>query len=260
MNIEISDLSIGYPNASTAVVIQEHINSELKEGTFTCLLGPNGAGKTTLLRTLSGLLSPVNGSIRIDGIPLSQLSPKELSKKIGIVLTERPSVSLMTVRQLVALGRSPYTDFWGRLTDNDSRKVNEALKASGTYKLQNRLVSSLSDGECQRVMIGKALAQETPAIFLDESTAFLDFPSKAQIMNLLKGLAKEKKLIIFMSTHDVNFALSIADNLWLMDRTLGVVTGSPGELAEAGLLSKFINSPEIEFNSSDLQFYIRKKT
>lgn len=258
MKIEISNLSIGYSNASRKVVIQKLINAELSEGMFTCLLGSNGAGKTTLLRTLSGLLPPVEGTIRIDGEKLNTLSPKELSRKISIVLTERPSVSLMTVRQLVALGRSPYTDFWGRLTDNDSRKVTEALKASGTYELQDRLVSSLSDGECQRVMIGKALAQEADAIFLDESTAFLDFPSKAQIMNLLKKLANEKRLIIFMSTHDVNFALSIADNLWLMDRRFGVVTGSPKELAESGLLSKFISSPDIEFDSSTLQFDIRR--
>lgn len=144
--MELKNLTTGYITSRGRIAIQRDITAELKKGEFTCLLGPNGAGKTTLLRTLAGFMPPLGGSILIDGVNISLLSPAELSKKIGVVLTERPSVSSMTVEQLVALGRSPYTGFWGRLADRDRRIVGDALAATGTASLKDRLVDTLSDG------------------------------------------------------------------------------------------------------------------
>lgn len=255
--MEIQDLSIGYINARGIVTIQEGINATLGEGEFTCLLGPNGAGKTTLLRTLSGFLPPLQGSVIIDGKHLSAYTPSELSRMISVVLTERPSVSSMTVEQLVALGRSPYTGFWGRITDRDRRVVEDALEITGASGLKDRLVDTLSDGERAKVMVAKALAQETPIIFLDEPTAFLDFPSKAEMMRLLKRLAREQGKTVFQSTHDLNMALALADKVWLCDRPHGVTVGTPRELSDRGSLESYFCRSGIEFDKDAIEFRIK---
>lgn len=256
MNIEIRSLTTGYLTARNRVVIQKDINASLPAGEFICLLGPNGAGKTTLLRTLAGFIPPLDGSVIIDGRHMSTIPPSELSRLIGVVLTERPSVASMTVAQLVALGRSPYTGFWGRLTDRDRHITEDALKATGTASMRDRLVDTLSDGERAKVMVAKALAQETPAIFLDEPTAFLDFQSKAGMMRMLKRLAHESNKTIMQSTHDINMAVALADRLWLVDRTLGVTTGTPRELADNGDLQRYFVRPGITFDPATMKFDI----
>ena len=152
-------------------------------------MGANGVGKSTLLRTLSAFQPKLGGSIFIGDRELSDYSDRELSRLIGVVLTEKPSVQNMTVRELVGLGRSPYTDFWGRMTDDDHRIVSESLTQVGIGHLAERLVDTLSDGERQKAMIAQALAQQTPVIFLDEPTAFLDFPSKVDTMLLLRRMS-----------------------------------------------------------------------
>lgn len=256
--IEVENLSTGYITRSGIKTIQKNVTAHLSGGEFTCLLGPNGAGKTTLLRTLSGFLPPIGGSVYVDGIDIKIYKETDLSKLIGVVLTERPSVSSMTVEQLVALGRSPYTGFWGRLTDRDHRIVEDAIAATRAESLRTRLVDTLSDGERQRVMIAKALAQETPAIFLDEPTAFLDFPSKAEMMILLRNLAHSQKKVIFQSTHDINMALALADRIWLVDKQLGTHIGTPRELADNGILQKYFERSGIEFNAETLTFSIAR--
>jgi len=248
--IELNALCTGYHTPRGVVRIQSSITSSLRGGELTCLLGPNGAGKTTLLRTLAGFIPPLDGNIIIDGQNITSLCHKELSRKIGVVLTERPSVSSMTTEQLVALGRSPYTGFWGRLTDRDQHITEEAMDATGTTSLRDRLVDTLSDGERQKVMVAKALAQQTSVIFLDEPTAFLDFPSKADMMRLLRKLAHERGKIVFQSTHDINMALALADSLWLTDRELGVTVGTPRELADNGTLERYFARPGISFDPS----------
>ncbi len=254
--IELNNLTTGYLTPRGAVRIQSGISATLRAGEFTCLLGPNGAGKTTLLRTLAGFIPPLEGNIMIDRQHLASLRQEVLSRKIGVVLTERPSVSSMTVGQLVALGRSPYTGFWGRLTDRDRHITEEAMQATATTHLRARLVDTLSDGERQRVMVAKALAQETPVIFLDEPTAFLDFPSKAEMMRLLHGLAHEKGMIIFQSTHDLNMALTLADRLWLVDREFGVTIGTPRELADNGALERYFVRDGISFDPAVPSFSV----
>jgi iron complex transport system ATP-binding protein len=183
--------------------------------------------------------------------PLTSFSDKELSRTIGVVLTEKPDIRNMSVRELVALGRSPYTGFWGTLHNEDWQIVDEAIDAVRIGVLRERMVNTLSDGERQKVMIAKALAQQTPIIFLDEPTAFLDFPSKVEMMQLLRRLAREAQKTIFLSTHDFELALQVADKLWLME-TGGVSIGSPKELAQSGALARYVERPGITFDAQTL--------
>ena len=216
--IRLTGLSIGYRGKHSVKCVADDISQAIHSGELTCLLGENGAGKSTLLRTLSGFLSPLAGEISILGRPLSSYKERELATVIGVVLTEKNNLQNMTVRELVGMGRSPYTGFWGRLSADDRRKVDDALSLVGIAALGDRMVQTLSDGERQKVMIAKALAQETPIIFLDEPTAFLDYPSKVEILHLLHRLSREMHKTIFLSTHDLELALQIADRLWLMPR------------------------------------------
>jgi iron complex transport system ATP-binding protein len=154
------------------------------------------------------------------------------------------------------MGRSPYTGFWGRLTKHDHAIVEESMRLTGTLTLRDRRVETLSDGERQKVMIAKSLAQETPLIFLDEPTAFLDFPSKVETMRLLKSLAKTNRKTVFQSTHDLNMALCLADRIWLVDKKIGVRIGTPTELAESGDLEKFFLREGISFNRGNISFLV----
>ena len=237
--IRIQGLSIGYIHKKETKVIAKDMDATICSGELTCLLGANGAGKSTLLRTLSAFLKPLSGNIWIQGRRLSDYRDKELATVIGVVLTEKCQLRNMTVTELVGMGRSPYTGFWGTLSKNDRRIVEDAIALVRIEDLKERMVHTLSDGERQKVMIAKALAQETPVIFLDEPTAFLDYPSKVEILHLLHRLSREMKKTIFLSTHDLELALQIADQLWLMDRKKGVMTGTPEDLALDGSLENF---------------------
>ena len=240
--IKIESLSIGYRGKSNVHVVANDINATICGGEMTCLLGRNGVGKSTLMRTLSAFMPPVKGSINIMGRSLSDYSDRELSKMIGVVLTERTDVRNMSVEELVGLGRSPYTGFWGTLRDHDLEVVADAIQMVGITGLRDRMVQTLSDGERQKVMIAKALAQETPVIFLDEPTAFLDYPSKVEIMQLLHNLSRTTGKTIFMSTHDLELALRIADTIWIMDQADGIVTGTPGTLTADGTLNRYFST------------------
>ena len=256
INIRVDRLTTGYRTRSGEIPVERDIDGVLREGEFTCLLGPNGAGKSTLLRTLSGFQPPLSGEVQIAGRDISTYSEAELARLISVVLTERPSVTSMTVEQLVSLGRSPYTGFWGRLDSHDREVVEEAMQLTGVLPMASRLVDTLSDGERQKVMIAKALAQQTPVIFLDEPTAFLDFPSKVEMMLLLKRIAREQNKTVFQSTHDLNMALQIADRLWLVDKRLGLAIGSPAELAASGVLEQYFIREGIVFDREGIAFKI----
>ena len=250
--IQIDSLSTGYRNKKSVTVVAHDINATIQGGELTCLLGPNGAGKSTLLRTLSAFLPPVKGDITIMGRNLRDYTDKELAKTIGVVLTEKTDLRNMSVYDLIGLGRSPYTGFWGTLHEDDRRIVDDAIEMVGIGPLKDRMIQTLSDGERQKVMIAKALAQQTPVIFLDEPTAFLDFPSKVEIMQLLHVLSRTTGKTIFLSTHDLELALQIADTLWLMDRDKGVVIGTPDKLAKDGSLSSFFAQRDIKFDIHDV--------
>ena len=256
--IQLKNLGIGYPTKHGVRTVAEGIDGTIRIGELTCLLGANGVGKSTLLRTLSAFQPKIKGNVFIEGREISDYSDKKLSKLIGVVLTEKPDVRNMRVRELVSLGRSPYTGFWGTYSKEDLRIVDEAISLVGIDSLSGRMVHTLSDGERQKVMIAKALAQQTPVIYLDEPTAFLDYPSKVEVLQLLRRISKEAEKTIFLSTHDVELALQLADTVWLMTREGGMTIGTPLQLAQQGALGRFIEREGITFDPETLTIRVKR--
>lgn len=210
MQITLSHLSVGYKIGHAVV---SDINLTLQSGKLASLIGANGVGKSTLLKTLTGFLPKLEGSLLLDGKDISEFSQRALVRQISIVLTQKPDVQNLTVEEIVGLGRSPYTGFFGKLHANDQQIVDESIIAVGIEKLKNRMIQTLSDGERQKVMIAKALAQQTPVIFLDEPTAFLDFSSKVETFQLLQRMAHEMGKLVLLSTHDLELAVRFSDTL-----------------------------------------------
>lgn len=254
--IRLRALRIGYRLHRDEKVVGEGLEGSIRSGELTCLLGQNGAGKSTLLRTLAGFQSPLGGSVALFGRPLERYADSELARRIGVVLTDKCEVTNLTVEDLVSLGRAPYTGFWGRLSREDRRVVEDSLLTVGITPLAGRKIETLSDGERQKVMIAKALAQQTAVIFLDEPTAFLDYPSKVEMMQLLHRLTRERGKTIFMSTHDLELALQIADRLWLMKRGAPLRTGTPEDLAMDGSLKSFFTGRGVQFDAASGLFRI----
>ena len=256
ITIHIDSLSIGYPDKSGTKIVADGICADIRSGELTCLLGANGVGKSTLLRTLSAFQPKLGGNIYIDGREIGDYTDKQLSRLISVVLTEKCDIRNMAVSELVGLGRSPYTGFWGTLSAEDREIVRQSLELVGISPLAGRMVHTLSDGERQKVMIAKALAQQTPVIILDEPTAFLDFPSKVEMMQLLHRLSRQTGKTIFLSTHDLELALQAADCLWLMSPTEGIAVGSPEDLALDGTLARFFVCEGIRFDKHSGLFRI----
>ena len=254
--IQLRNLSIGYLTKNNRKIVASDINADIFSGELTCLLGANGIGKSTLLRTLSAFQPKLDGQIYIEGKEIETYSEKQLSTLIGVVLTEKCDIKNMTARELIGLGRSPYTGFWGTLSDTDKTIVDKAIAMVKIEDLASRMVHTLSDGERQKVMIAKALAQETPIIFLDEPTAFLDFPSKVEIMQLLHRLSRQTNKTIFLSTHDLELALQIADKIWLIDKQSGINIGTPEDLSLSGHLTSFFARKGIIFDEETGLFRI----
>ncbi len=211
--IKLSDITLAFGHRELIA----HASTEFTRGNLIALLGRNGTGKSTLLRAIAALGSVQGGTIEIDGRPIGTLSPTELARNIAFVNTERIEVEAMTAYELVAIGRSPYTDWMGRLTDDDNAIIEESMRMAGVESLANRKVDTLSDGECQRVMIARALAQQTPIILLDEPTAFLDLPNRYELCTLLAALAHTSNRCIIFSTHELDIALTLADSIALVD-------------------------------------------
>ena len=257
--VEIRNLSGGYKIKNDFKPVFENLSASLFLGKLTCLLGVNGVGKSTLLRTLCGFQQKHSGEINIIGKSIDEYSDKELSRTIGVVLTERPIVGDLSVTELIGMGRSPYTGFFGRLNSEDETVVKEVISRIQIEELAERQVLTLSDGEWQKVMIAKTLAQETPLIYLDEPTAFLDFPSKVEIMHLLLDLARHAGKTVFLTTHDIELALQIADTLWLMDKKSGMTIGTPDELRSDGSIENFFRCNGATFDRETGFFRIIKQ-
>ena len=235
--------------------VASDLNATALPGTLTCLIGHNGTGKSTLLRTIARLQPSIDGRVLIGDNDISTLKPTHLSRMLSIVLTSRPDVRNMTVEELVALGRAPYTGFWGRLSADDRRIVRHSIESVSITAMAERRVCTLSDGEMQKVMIAKSLAQQTPVILLDEPTAFLDFPGKIDLMLLLQRLAHEERKTILLSTHDLETALQTADRLWLLaDGALH--DGTPHELADQGFIDDYIGRKSVKFDKQTLSIQI----
>lgn len=257
--IRLNSLTIGYREGGRGKVVAQNITGNIYSGELTCIIGSNGVGKSTLIRTLSGFQKKISGDIILNDKDIDEFSDKELSHVIGIVLTERFDFRNMSVEDLIGMGRSPYTNFWGRLRDCDKQIVRRCAKMVGVENLLQRPAHTLSDGERQKVMIAKALAQETSIIFLDEPTAFLDYKSKVEIMQLLHNLCRTEDKIIFLSSHDLDLVLQISDKIWLMNN--GVLSvGTPEDLALDGSLKEFFKGDGMTFDLSSGLFTPRFTT
>ena len=218
MELVLKDLVIGYNTRAGQRRVTAPLSVKLPEGRLICLVGRNGVGKSTLLRSLSGLQPPLSGDVLLDGRSIASYSHKALARLVSVVTTRDVPVPSMTSWEVVALGRSPYTQFWGQLSPADKEIVDRSIDIPGISPLVSRRVGSLSDGERQKVMIAKAIAQETPVILLDEPTAFLDYPSKVSTLSLLSRLAREMGRTILVSTHDVEHALRLSDEVLLLQK------------------------------------------
>ena len=249
--LRLSDLTIGYGKTTNRRVVMQGIEAALHPGRLTCLIGDNGVGKSTLLRTISAFQPKLGGEIMLGEREIDSFTRQELARLIGVVLTERPQVQNLTVFQMAAMGRSPYTGFFGRLSDDDRRIVGESLRMVGIEHLAGRMAGTLSDGERQKMMTAKALAQQTSVVFLDEPTAFLDYGSKVETLQMLRSLCHDNGKTILLSTHDLELALQIADDLWVMTHER-LITGSTAALAADGTLSRFIDKRGIRFDPTTM--------
>lgn len=247
--ISARHLDIGYRTGGEGVkCVHSNLDIDLYAGELTCLLGANGAGKSTLLRTLSGSQPPLSGEVFVNDAPLRGMNRMHLSRTIGLVLTDKTSIGGLTVQEVVALGRQPHTGFFGRLSPHDRRVVDESLDACGIADKRARYMASLSDGEKQKVMIAKALAQECPIVLLDEPTAFLDIVSRIEVMSLLHRIAVEHNRAILLSTHDIEQALVLSDRLWLLSREVGLQTGVTEDLILSGKFDNLFPHTDIHFD------------
>lgn len=246
--VELSDLAIGYRHRRRPVPVAAGLAARARRGELTVLLGPNGAGKSTLIRTLAGLQPALGGRIMLDGTELTGLSRQEMARRVAVVLTDRIDPGLLSAREVVALGRIPHLGFGARLRPRDDEIIDWALAATGAAHLASRHAAELSDGECQRVLTARALAQQPELLVLDEPTAFLDVSSRAGLFGLLRRLAREQQLAVVLSTHDLELALRVADRVWLLDPAGGLVDTVGEELMLTGRIGELFDGGTVRFD------------
>lgn len=258
INIELKQLSVGYLQpGDQPLEVLKNINLTAAPGEMVALIGSNGIGKSTLLRTIAAFQPSLAGEIQISGKGLKTLNPKEISRIMSFVSTETIRIPNLSVFDLVAYGRFPYTNWIGMLADEDKRVVYDAIEKVGLGEMAGKPVMQISDGERQRAMIARALAQDTPVIILDEPTAYLDVSNKYEIFHLLQVLAGERKKTIILSTHDLNIALREVDKLWIVTETINY-QGAPEDAVLHGWLNQMFNNEHIGFDDKEGEFYFRK--
>ena len=259
-SIILRSLAIGYPSRhSRTHAVGQPLNASAPAGTLTCIIWRNGTGKSTLLRTIARLQPRLSGSVCIGGRDIGTMPRQDFARLASIVLTTRPDAANITVGELAALGRAPYTGFWGQLGETDRHAAGRALSLVGMENMARRRVCSLSDGECQKAMIAKSLAQDTPVILLDEPTAFLDFPGKVELMSLLARLTREEGKTVLLSTHDLETALQTADRLWILGSD-GIREGTPLELVRNGSVESYIGRSDVAIDRDDMSLRIISST
>lgn len=240
--IQLSDFSIGYGSRT----LLERVNTSFGKGQLTALIGRNGSGKSTLLRAIAGLNRHYTGDILIDGMDIRSLSPGNLAKSLAFVTTERTRIPNLRCEDVVAIGRAPYTNWIGRMQDIDRTIVLDAIRSVGMESYARRTMDTMSDGECQRIMIARALAQDTPVILLDEPTSFLDMPNRYELVSLLRSLAHDKGKCILFSTHELDVAMRMCDSIALVDN--GKLHHLPvEEMMRSGHIQRLFSSPDISF-------------
>lgn len=254
-NITIStkDLSIGYKN----VTVASEINFNSLSGELIGIVGINGIGKSTLLRTLGKIQAPLSGSILIDDKPIDTLSSAALAADISVVLTEPIASKNLTVQELIALGRQPYTNWVGTLSEQDKSKITEVIEMLQLEDLINKKCYELSDGQLQRALIARALAQDTSIILLDEPTTHLDLYHKIQILKLLKSITEETKKTILFTSHEIEMVIQLCDKMLLLNET-GSSFGKPSELIEQGAFDNLFPSDTVSFDANTGTFRIKK--
>lgn len=252
--LSAANLAVGYRQGKKSTAIMQGLNLTLERGAVTALLGRNGAGKSTLLRALTGAERPLEGTVAIGGRDTATMGSREMSRLVGLVSTERIAAGGLTVAELVALGRQPHTGFLGRLSAHDREVVERAIASVGMgHKAQSHM-AQLSDGERQKAMIARAIAQETPIIVLDEPTAFLDVASRIRLMRLLHTLARSQGKAVLLSSHDVAQSLLLADALWVIADDRSMACGRTEEVVMSGALQHMFANPEIEFSPDICDF------
>lgn len=234
----LEKLSVGYRSAGRPVGLIKDIGLDIRMGEVVCLLGQNGVGKSTLLRTLAGLQPPLQGRVSLHGKSLAEMGPAEVGSAISVVLTEKVTAGNLSVEELVALGRHPYTNWLGLLSAEDRAKTEEAISLTKINYIRHKKLGDLSDGQYQKAMIGRAVAQDGDVMLLDEPTAFLDLNNSVEIFMLLRELAYEKQKAVVVSTHDFHLAMQFADRLWLTNFNNPLCEGLPEDLALSGRLEE----------------------
>ena len=246
--VECKELEIGYQSDFyNTKSIQRQLNLQLKKGDFVCLIGPNGCGKSTLLRTLAGLQKAITGDIFLGNQKLEIISQLQRTRMMSVVLTEKTIVDNISVSEIVTLGRYAFTNWFGKVEASDEEIIRESIHAVGLQSLSHRFFGTLSDGEKQRVLIAKALASEAPLMLLDEPTAHLDIPNRVEMMGLLRSLTRCKGQTIMVSTHDLDLALQLADEIWLMHPEKPMICGTPEEIAFSGKIDEFFDNKSFAF-------------
>ena len=247
--LDIANLEIGYPQKrGDTIRVAGPVNFSSQAGELICLLGPNGVGKTTLLRTIAGIQPQLEGTVSIRDKWIDEISKKKLARLLSVVLTDRIGHGNLTVFDLVSLGRIPYTGWFGNLNKHDKEKINWAIQSTHIQHLAHKNIHALSDGERQKVMIARALAQDTPVILLDEPTAHLDIPNRIDIIRLLRKLAADTSKAIVMSTHELDLALQAADKIWLMSIENTAFSGAPEDLVLNDIFGKIFSKEGVEFD------------
>ncbi|MCC0648500.1 ABC transporter ATP-binding protein [Clostridioides sp. ZZV15-6598] len=243
--LRTNNLSVGYDKK----VVVSDINIEVKNGEILCLLGSNGAGKTTILRSLSKLITPIKGEIYLNDADINHISRKTLSKKMALVLTNRLLGDLMTVQDIVNMGRYPYTGFFGNLSKKDLMMVDDSLESVNALHLKKRYFDELSDGEKQKVLVARALVQEPEIIILDEPTTHLDIKHRLELMNILKKLSKEKSISVILSLHEIDIALKSCDKVALVKNNKVIAYGQPEDMVDENMINSLYELDDKNFNS-----------
>lgn len=250
--LKLDRLSVGYGAPRGSVL--SGLDVTVPPGAFVCVLGRNGAGKSTLMRTISGLQDALAGAALLKEEDIAGMTPQTRARRVAVVLTERPASPGLSVDDVVSLGRQPFTGWQGHLTADDSERVAQALDLAGAAAFSRRLFDDLSDGERQRVMIARAIAQAPKLMILDEITAFLDLPGRVEVMMLLRQYSRSSGAIILLSSHDLDLSLQLADSVWLLDGQGGLAVGAPDALIADGHIGHAFDTDAVCFSSERARF------
>jgi iron complex transport system ATP-binding protein len=251
-----SNLCVGYSSKKETKTIASNINLTLKKGELIALIGANGIGKSTLLRTLISIQPPLSGAVILNGKNILDYDSISFAQNLSIVLTEKLPPSNLTVFEIIALGRQPYTNWLGNLSDNDISKINEAMELTQITSLADKKHYEISDGQLQNVLVARALAQDTPLIILDEPTTHLDLLHKVSLFKLLKKLAKDTNKCILFSTHDIDMAIQISDEMIIMTEN-NVVQDQPCNFISKGNFDTLFKDEHIAFDSEKGKFIVQ---